>query len=76
MFREIYFCENNVSKGLEKIVERLEKEFSDDIVFVEPCLGRCGQCAENLYAVIDAEMVTGETPEELYENIKKVLNEK
>jgi uncharacterized protein YuzB (UPF0349 family) len=75
MFKEIFFCENNVSKGLEEIVERLEKKFPDDTVFIEPCLGRCGECAEILYAVVDAEMITGETPEELYENIKRELED-
>ncbi|MCT8975411.1 YuzB family protein [Clostridium sp. CX1] len=75
MFTEIFFCENNVSKGLEEIVERLEEEYPDVIVYIEPCLGRCGQCIDNLYAVIDVEMIIGESPEELYKNIKKALEE-
>lgn len=74
MFREIFFCENNVSKGLEAIIERLEKEYPQIIIYTESCLGRCSDCDENLYAVIDAEMITGNTPEELYNNIKIELD--
>lgn len=76
MFAEIFFCENNVSKGLEKIIKKLEDEYPDVSIYIEPCLGRCSDCAETLYAVIDAEMVTGETPEELYENIVTELEGK
>ncbi|CAM2980299.1 DUF1450 domain-containing protein [Hathewaya histolytica] len=71
--KEIFFCENNVSKGLETIIEKLQVEFSDLTIYQEPCLGYCGECMATFYAMMDSDMITGETPEELYENIKSRL---
>ncbi|SIA62491.1 Uncharacterized protein conserved in bacteria [Mycobacteroides abscessus subsp. abscessus] len=39
------------------------------------CLGYCGKCASSLYALVNGEVVTGETPEELVENIYQFLDE-
>lgn len=69
MLKEIFFCENNVSKGLSGVIERIEKEYPDVTIYIENCLGHCGTCAQVLYGVIDAEMITAEEPEELYEKL-------
>ncbi|MBC2580872.1 DUF1450 domain-containing protein [Clostridium sp. DJ247] len=75
MFKEIFFCENNVSKGLENIIEKIERDYPDVNICIEPCLGHCSHCAENLYAVIDAKIINGDNVEELYNNIKEELNQ-
>lgn len=72
---DIRFCENNFSHpGVEDLVDKLEGEFRDHTIEVEPCLGYCGDCANSPYALVDDEMVGAETADELYENIKKKLN--
>ncbi|WP_142415325.1 DUF1450 domain-containing protein [Hathewaya massiliensis] len=71
--KEVFFCENNISKGLEPIIEKLELEFSNVTIYKESCLGHCGDCMANFYAIIDSDMIVGDTAEELYENIKLKL---
>ncbi|MGM9919695.1 MAG: DUF1450 domain-containing protein, partial [Bhargavaea sp.] len=39
------------------------------------CLSFCSQCAESLYAVVNGEIVEGETPDELKENIYRFIEE-
>lgn len=68
--KEIKFCENNFSHGTEEIMNKLKEEFSDIEVSVEPCLGYCGDCAEGPFALVDDELITEGTAEELYKKIK------
>ncbi|MGA9174505.1 MAG: DUF1450 domain-containing protein, partial [Thermoactinomyces sp.] len=39
------------------------------------CLGNCGICASGPYALVNGELVTGETAEELLKNIYKMIEE-
>ncbi|MEH7019021.1 DUF1450 domain-containing protein, partial [Bacillus sp. JJ63] len=39
------------------------------------CLGYCGVCFEGLYALVNGEVVKGETPEDLVKNIYDYLDE-
>jgi len=76
MEKEIFFCENNVSKGLEEIIEKLEEKYKDLDVYIEPCQGQCSICSEKYFVVIDSEVIEAETPEELYETIMDIQNNK
>lgn len=69
--KQIKFCENNFSQGIEEIVNKLEEEGLD--VEVAPCLGYCGDCASGPFALVDDELVTAETPDELYTKINSLL---
>lgn len=67
---EIKFCENNFPQGAEEVTRMLD---NDGIAYeVESCLGFCGDCAVTPYALVDDELVMAETPEELYNLIKKM----
>lgn len=69
MFRPIIeFCISNLASGSQKALEVLEKDPNLDIIEYG-CLSYCGKCASTLYALVEGEVVTGETPEELVENI-------
>lgn len=70
---EIKFCENNFSHGTDEIAERIENEFDDVAVLIEPCLGHCGECAVGPFALVDDEFIQADTAEELYEMIAEQL---
>lgn len=68
---EIKFCENNFGEGAEQVMEKLK---NDGIEFeVESCLGYCGDCAMKPIALVDDELVDAETPDELYDKIKNLV---
>lgn len=70
----IEFCISNLASGAQNALELLERDPNFDIIEYG-CLGYCGKCAASLYALVNGEVVTGETPEELVENIYKFLEE-
>lgn len=70
----IEFCMSNLASGAQKALEKLEKDPNLDIVEYG-CLGYCGKCASTLYALVNGEVVTGNTPDELVENIYRYLDE-
>ncbi|CAH0344647.1 YuzB family protein [Bacillus sp. CECT 9360] len=70
----IEFCISNLASGAQTALEQLEQDPNFDIVEYG-CLGYCGKCAASLYALVNGEPVTGDTPEELVENIYKYLEE-
>jgi uncharacterized protein YuzB (UPF0349 family) len=70
----IEFCISNLANGAQKALERLEKDPNLDIIEYG-CLGYCGKCATTLYALVNGEVVTGKTPDELVDNIYQYLEE-
>jgi uncharacterized protein YuzB (UPF0349 family) len=70
----IEFCISNLASGAQRALEVLEKDPDLDVIEYG-CLGYCGKCASSLYALVNGEVVTGETPEELVENIYQFLDE-
>ncbi|MDF1510183.1 YuzB family protein [Robertmurraya sp. DFI.2.37] len=75
MFRPmIEFCISNLASGSQKAREILEKDSNLDIIEYG-CLNYCGKCAAFHYALVEGTVVTGETPEQLVENIYQYLEE-
>lgn len=68
---EIKFCETNFAEGVEEVMKKLEEEGID--YEVEACLGYCGDCAMGPIALVDDELVTAETTDELYKEIRKLI---
>ncbi|KKK39333.1 hypothetical protein WQ57_03635 [Mesobacillus campisalis] len=64
----VEFCISNLANGAQKALEQLERDPNLDIIEYG-CLSYCGKCAKSLYALVDGEPVTAETPEELVEKI-------
>ncbi len=56
----IEFCISNLASGSQKALERLEKDYDLDVLEYG-CLGYCGKCASTLYALVNGEVVTGNT---------------
>lgn len=70
----IEFCISNLASGAQSARAQLEKDPNLDIIEYG-CLGYCGKCNNSLYALVNGEVVTGSTPDELVENIYKYLDE-
>ncbi|KGX89623.1 hypothetical protein N781_07625 [Pontibacillus halophilus JSM 076056 = DSM 19796] len=70
----IEFCMNNLASGSERARELLEKDPELDVIEYG-CLSHCGLCAQSLFALVNGDRVTGETPEELVENVYKHMEE-
>ncbi|KON86479.1 hypothetical protein AF332_06330 [Sporosarcina globispora] len=70
----IEFCISNLASGSQKALETLEKDYDLDVIEYG-CLGYCGKCASTLFALVNGEVVIGETPDELVENIYQYLDE-
>lgn len=71
----INFCENNVVKGLDEIINKLKKEIIDAKIEIEPCLGYCSECDDTYFCIADAELILGDTPDELFDNIIEFYEE-
>lgn len=70
----VEFCISNLANGAQIAREKLERDTNLDIIEYG-CLGACGKCAHSLYALVNGEVVTGETPEQLVEKIYEFLEE-
>ncbi|MGJ9384110.1 hypothetical protein CR203_20500 [Salipaludibacillus neizhouensis] len=70
----IEFCVSNLASGTQKVKEELEKDPDLDVIEYG-CLSFCGQCARNRFALVNGEVVTGETNEELLQNIYTFIEE-
>lgn len=70
----IEFCISNLASGAQKAREILERDPNLDIIEYG-CLSYCGKCANTLFALVDGEVVTGDTPEQLVDNIYQFIEE-
>lgn len=70
----IEFCISNLASGSQKALEILEKDPDLDIIEYG-CLSYCGKCATTLFALVNGEVVTGKTPDELVDNIYQYIDE-
>lgn len=70
----IEFCVSNLASGAQKAREILEKDPNLDVIEYG-CLSYCGKCANTLFALVNGDFVSGETPDQLVENIYKYLDE-
>jgi len=75
MFKPIIeFCISNLANGSQKALEKLERDPNLDIIEYG-CLGHCGKCAITLFALVNGDVVKGNTPDELVDNIYQYLEE-
>lgn len=74
MYPIIEFCVSNLASGAQEVLERLERDPNLDIIEYG-CLGYCGRCSSNLYALVNGEVVFGDTTDELVDKIYKYIDE-
>lgn len=71
---QIKFCVSNLAWGSQEAHRILEKD-ADLFVTEYPCLRHCGQCAKQLFTLVDGRFVSGGTAQELIENVYASLDE-
>lgn len=69
----IEFCNSNRSHGTDDIIRKLEQNPEYDVMEYG-CLGNCGECFLAPYALVNGEMITAATAEELYDKIIKAAD--
>lgn len=65
----IEFCANNMHHGTDRIMKKLEEEHPDFDVVEYGCLGNCGQCYMEPFALVNGRIVDAAHADELYEKI-------
>jgi uncharacterized protein YuzB (UPF0349 family) len=70
----IEFCVNNLTDDVLAIKAKLESNLDYDVLEYG-CLGNCTLCAQAPYALVNGEIVTAETADELYEKIIQACEE-
>ncbi|GEL77890.1 YuzB family protein [Tenuibacillus multivorans] len=70
----IEFCINNLVSGSQEVFDQLARDPDLDVVELG-CTSHCALCSMTLFALVEGECVTGETPEQLLNNIYKHLDE-
>lgn len=69
----IEFCVSNLANGAQKAREVLERDPNLEIVEYG-CLSNCGKCSHTFYALVNGEVVMGENPNLLVENIYQYID--
>lgn len=70
----VEFCTNNMHHGTDDVMRKLEENPDIDVIEYG-CLGNCGQCYMEPYALVNGEIVSASTPDELYGAIMAKIRE-
>lgn len=70
----VEFCVNNLTDDVIEIKEKLEKDYSLDVIEYD-CLGNCTICARQPYVLVNGEIVRGENAKELLIKIYETIEE-
>ncbi|GAA3409099.1 YuzB family protein [Paenibacillus hodogayensis] len=70
----VEFCTNNMHHGTDEVMRKLEENPELDVIEYG-CLGNCGQCYMEPYALVNGEIVAASSPDELHEAIHAKIKE-
>ncbi len=70
----IEFCISNLASGAQEALEVLERDPNLDVIEYG-CLGYCGKCAASYFALVNGDVVEGESPKKLVDEIYIYLEE-
>lgn len=70
----IEFCASNMHHGTDKVMKALEQNPDFDVMEYG-CLGNCGQCYMEPYALVNGEIIAAESAEALHERILDRIKE-
>jgi uncharacterized protein YuzB (UPF0349 family) len=64
----IEFCASNMHHGTDQVMKKLEADPDYDVIEYG-CLGNCGQCYMEPFALINGEILSADSADQLYEQI-------
>ncbi len=70
----IEFCASNMHHGTDRIMKLFEQNDAYEVAEYG-CLGNCGECYLNPFALVDGAIVSAESADELYDNILKAIEQ-
>ncbi|MGG1517477.1 YuzB family protein [Paenibacillus oryzisoli] len=70
----IEFCASNMHNGTDKIMKQLEQNPDYDVMEYG-CLGNCGQCYMEPYALVNGEIIAAEDADSLLARIIQRIEE-
>lgn len=70
----IEFCISNLASGSQEAFETLERDPNLDVIEYG-CLSYCTRCSDAPFALVNGEVVSGDTPAKLVENIYTFIDE-
>ncbi|KIX90621.1 hypothetical protein TP70_06785 [Staphylococcus microti] len=70
----VEFCISNLARGSQAVFEILDKDPNVDVLDYG-CLQNCGVCSSGLYALVNGDLVEGNTSDELLQNIYAHIEE-
>lgn len=72
----VEFCASNVASYTQSVMDALEQDPELDVDVLEyGCLGYCGECYLEPFALVNGKLVQAPTAEALLDKIKQVLKE-
>ena len=74
MFPLVEFLCVEHGKGRDIVYEKLENDPDVDVLEYG-CLQNCGMCSSGLYVLVDGDIVEGDSPDDLLNNIYKHIEE-
>jgi uncharacterized protein YuzB (UPF0349 family) len=73
----IEFCQSNLSSGTDWVKDQLEADPNLDVEILDyGCLGNCGQCYLQPFAMVSGDIVAADSPEELLIKILDTVKQK
>ncbi|QOS97753.1 DUF1450 domain-containing protein [Brevibacterium sp. JNUCC-42] len=72
----VEFCSSNVISYTKTVMDALENDPDLDVDVVEyGCLGHCGECYMQPFALVNGDFITAETTDSLLTLIKQKIQE-
>ena len=70
----VEFCISNLANGSQEAFDILEQDPDLDVLEYG-CLSYCSLCSEKLFAIVNGDVVEGNSSEDLVSNIYKYIEE-
>lgn len=70
----VEFCASNMHHGTDRIMRLFEQD--EELEVIEyGCLGNCGECYLNPFALVEGTIVSADTPDELYNHVIEAIKQ-
>lgn len=70
----IEFCVNNMHHDTDRTMKKLEENPDFDVIEYG-CLGNCGQCYAEPFALVNGEIISAESADALYDKILEAIEQ-